>query len=160
MPPNCLSPLFQTLIFLSLQFLDFLAFSLQEFSLLFWSVFPFFPKGFRGSTERKILAFLGGFLAFPSGSPCFSPKYKGKKRSGNCTRGGGNCAATVARKLRGAYSSTGRSRHLLETAFSEPLLRTLLRTLFYCQTHSRPLFRTLLRTPSPEPFPEASENPS
>ena len=63
---------------------------------------------------------------------------------------------------KGAYSSRGRSRHLLETAFSEPLLRTLLRTLFYCKTHRRPpsqnpsenLFpRTPPRTFS-EPFSE------
>ena len=61
----------------------------------------------------------------------------------------------------GAYSPRGRSRHLLETPFSEPLLTTLLRTPFYCKAHSRPpsqnpsgtlpqnpfqnLFRTLLR---------------
>ena len=31
---------------------------------------------------------------------------------------------------KGACSSRGRSRRLLETAFSEPLLRTLLRNLF------------------------------
>ena len=31
---------------------------------------------------------------------------------------------------KGSYSSKGRSRHLLETPFSETLLRTLLRTLF------------------------------
>ena len=30
---------------------------------------------------------------------------------------------------KGSYSARGRSKHLLETAFSEPLLRTLLRTL-------------------------------
>ena len=55
---------------------------------------------------------------------------------------------------KGAYSSRGRSRHLLATPFSEPLLRTLLRTLFHCKPHSSPLLRTLLRTPSPEPFLE------
>ena len=49
-----------------------LLFSLQGISLLFLSVFPFFPRDLRGSAERKILAFLGGF-------PCFSPK-KSKKR--------------------------------------------------------------------------------
>ena len=67
----------------------------------------------------------------------------------------------VGRTPKGAYSTRGRSRHLLETPFSEPLLRTLLRTPFYCKTHRRPpLLRTLLRTPSPEPFPEPSQNPS
>ena len=44
----------------------------------------------------------------------------------------------IGRTPKGASCSRGRSRHLLETAFSEPLLRTLLRTLFYCKTHSRP----------------------
>ena len=44
---------------------------------------------------------------------------------------------SIGRTPKGAYSTRGRSRHLLETPFSEPLLRTLLRTLFYCKTHSR-----------------------
>ena len=61
----------------------------------------------------------------------------------------------LGRTPKGAYSTRGRSRHLLETPFSEPLLRTLLRTLFYCRTHRRPpsqnpsenpFHRTLLRT--------------
>ena len=64
----------------------------------------------------------------------------------------------TGRTPKGAYFSRGRSRHLLEIAFSEPLLRTL----FYCKTHSRlpsqnpsenPLPRTLPRTFS-EPFLE------
>ena len=46
---------------------------------------------------------------------------------------------------KGAYSTRGRSRHLLETPFSEPLLKTLLRCLFNCKTHSKP--------PSKNPFP-------
>ena len=57
--------------------------------------------------------------------------------------------STVGRTPKGAYSSRGRSRHLLETAFSEPLLRTLLRTLSYCKTHSRPPSQN----PSENPFP-------
>ena len=55
----------------------------------------------------------------------------------------------LGRTPKGAYSSRGRSRHLLETTFSEPLLRTLLRTLFYCKTHSRPPSQN----PSENPFP-------
>ena len=66
----------------------------------------------------------------------------------------------VIRPPKGAYSSRGRSRHLLETAFSEPLLRTLLRTPFYCKTHSRPPFQNPSENPSPEPSPEPSQNPS
>ena len=50
-----------------------------------------------------------------------------------------NLGLKIGRTPKGAYSPRGRgSRHLLETPFSEPLLRTLLRTLFYCKTHSRP----------------------
>ena len=62
----------------------------------------------------------------------------------------------VGRTPKGAYSSRGRSRHLLETPFSAPLLRTLLRTLFHCKAHGRPPSEN----PSPEPFPEPSQNPS
>ena len=65
------------------------------------------------------------------------------------------CSATpqtLGRTPKGADSSRGRSRHLLETAFSEALLRTLPRTLFECKTHSRPPSqKILLRTPSPLP---------
>ena len=68
----------------------------------------------------------------------------------------------LGRTPKGAYSTRGRSRHLLEAPFPEPLLRTLLRTLFYCKTHSKPpsqnpsenpFSRTLPRTFS-EPFSE------
>ena len=55
----------------------------------------------------------------------------------------------VGRTPKGAYSTSGRTRHLLETPFSEPLLRTLLRTLFYCKTHRRPPSQN----PSENPFP-------
>ena len=64
----------------------------------------------------------------------------------------------LGRTPKGAYSTRGRSRHLLETPFSEPLLetpfsepllRTLLRTLFYCKTHRRPPSQN----PSENPFP-------
>ena len=39
---------------------------------------------------------------------------------------------------KGAYSPRGRSKRLLETTFSEPHLRTLLRNLIYCKTQSEP----------------------
>ena len=56
----------------------------------------------------------------------------------------------LGRTSKGAYSPRGRSRYLLGTSFSEPLLRTLLRTLFfyYCKKpiEKDPLLRTLLRT--------------
>ena len=55
---------------------------------------------------------------------------------------------------KGAYSPRGGSRHLLETPFSEPLQRTLLRTLFCCKTHSRPPSQNPSENPSPEPFSE------
>ena len=61
----------------------------------------------------------------------------------------------LGRTPKGAYSSRGRSRHLLETPFSEPLLRTLLRTPFYCKTHSRPPSQN----PSENPFPRTFSKP-
>ena len=65
----------------------------------------------------------------------------------------------LGRTPKGAYSTRGRSRHVLETPFWE----TLLRTLFYCKTHSNPLLRTLLRTLPQKRFqtcPAPSQNPS
>ena len=105
-----------------LAFWDFLAFlglSKKPFS-------PSFPGILGVQKRRKILVFLVVFLAFS------------RKRT-----------RKVGRTPQGTYSSRGRSRHLLETAFSEPLLRTLLRTLFYCKTHSRPPSQN----PSEKPFP-------
>ena len=55
----------------------------------------------------------------------------------------------LARTPKGAYSPRGRSRHLLETPFSEPLLRILLRTPFTVKTHRRPPSQN----PSENPFP-------
>ena len=67
----------------------------------------------------------------------------------------------LGRTPMGWYSPRWRSRHFLENDFSEPLLRTLLRTLFYCKTHrKRPLLiRTLLRTPPPLPLPRTFSEP-
>ena len=60
-----------------LAFFDFLAFFVAKNFLAFLSVFPFFPRDFKGSEERKILAFLGGF-------PCFLlfAKKQGKEDQG------------------------------------------------------------------------------
>ena len=63
---------------------------------------------------------------------------------------------TLGRTPKGLYSPRGRSSHLLETPFSEPLLRTL----FNCKTHSRAPFQNPSKNPSPEPFPDPSQNPS
>ena len=53
----------------------------------------------------------------------------------------------IGHEPKGSYSPSGRSRHLLETRFSEPLLRTLLTTLlFTVKPIAGPLLRTLLRT--------------
>ena len=65
----------------------------------------------------------------------------------------------LGRTPKGAYSSRGRSRHLLETAFSEPLLRTLLRTLFYCKTHSRPPSQNPSENPFPRTLPRTFSEP-
>ena len=49
-----------------LAFLDFLAVFVARNFLAFLSVFPFFPRDFRGSEERKNPCFFGVvFLAFP-----------------------------------------------------------------------------------------------
>ena len=53
---------------------------------------------------------------------------------------------SVGRTPKRVHSPRGRSRHLLETPFSEPFLRTLLRTLFTVKPTAGPLLRTNLRT--------------
>ena len=65
----------------------------------------------------------------------------------------------VGRTPKGAYSTRGRSRHLLETPFSEPLLRTLLRTLFYCKTHRRPPSQNPSENPFPRTLPRTFSEP-
>ena len=62
---------------LFLAFLVFLAFFLFKEFLAISSVFPFFPKDFRGSAGRRNPCLFGGF-------PCFFPKRKGgsSKNSG------------------------------------------------------------------------------
>ena len=65
----------------------------------------------------------------------------------------------IGRTPKGAYSTRGRSRHLLETAFSEPLLRTLLRTLFYCKTHRRPPSQNPSENPFPRTLPRTFSEP-
>ena len=60
----------------------------------------------------------------------------------------------LGRTPKGAYSSRGRSRHLLETAFSEPLLRSLFRTLFTVKTHSRAPSQNPSENPLPRTFSE------
>ena len=58
-----------------LAFFEFLAFfSYKEF-LACLSVFPFFPKDFRGSLGKKNPCFFGGF-------DCFLPKKQGKEDQG------------------------------------------------------------------------------
>ena len=65
----------------------------------------------------------------------------------------------IGRTPKGAYSSRGRSRHLLATSFSEPLLRTLLRTLSYCKTHSRPPSQNPSENPFPRTLPRTFSGP-
>ena len=69
-------------------------------------------------------------------------------------RGGGGVALLLGRTPKGAYSSRGRSRYLLETPFSEPLLRTF----YTAKPIADPLLRTLLRTLPPEPFQNLLRN--
>ena len=61
-PQPC--PSFPSPIFQSLFFGDFLAFFICKEFLAFLSVFLFFPRNFRGSEERKILAFWWFSLLF------------------------------------------------------------------------------------------------
>ena len=69
-------------------------------------------------------------------------------------------ALWVGRTPKGSYSPRGRSRHLLETPFSEPLLRTLLRTLLYCKTHrKRPPSQNPSENPSPRTLPRTFSEP-
>ena len=65
----------------------------------------------------------------------------------------------LGRTPQGAYSSRGRSRHILECAFSEPILRTLLRTLFYWKTHSRPPSQNPSENPFPRTLPRTFSEP-
>ena len=65
----------------------------------------------------------------------------------------------IGRTPKGAYSTRGRSRHLLETPFSEPLLRTLLRTLFCCKTHRRPPSQNPSENPFPRTLPRTFSEP-
>ena len=58
----------------------------------------------------------------------------------------------LGRAPKGSYSLRGHSGNFLETPFSEP--RRVLRTLFYCKTHSKPPSKNPSENPSPEPFPE------
>ena len=53
-----------SLTFQSLLFFVFLAFSVLRFSLLSCAFFALLSKDFKGSAERKILAFFQGILAF------------------------------------------------------------------------------------------------
>ena len=59
---DCFQQIYPVLPFLV--FLEFLVFLLCEEFLVFWGVFPFFSRDFRGSAGIKILVFLVVFLAF------------------------------------------------------------------------------------------------
>ena len=102
----------------------------------------------RNQGNQTLLA--GHPRILPEKFPEFCPRSLRKKSS---------CSIFVGRTPKGAYSTRGRSRHLLETAFSEPLLKTLLRTHFYCKTHSRPPSQNPSENPSPEPFPRTFSEP-
>ena len=65
----------------------------------------------------------------------------------------------IGRAPKRAYSARGRSRHLLETPFSEPLLRTLLRTLFYCKTQKKAPFSEPFREPFPRTLSRTFSEP-
>ena len=60
-----------------LALLEFLAFFFSKEFLAFFSVFPFFPRDFRGRLRIKNPCFLGGF-------PCRFPKKQGREDQGMC----------------------------------------------------------------------------
>ena len=66
---------FHSLIFFSLPFWFSLPFSFSTKFLAILSVFPFFPKGFRGSASRRNPCLFRGF-------PCCFPKRQGKEDQG------------------------------------------------------------------------------
>ena len=88
-----------------------------------------------------------------------SPKFMVPRRCACVaeSKRGNKGARLRGRTLQGGVLSKGRSRHLLETPFSEPLLRTPSQN---CKTHSRPPSRNPSENPSPESFPKPSQNPS
>ena len=73
----CVGPIYPDLPFLA--FLDFLAFFVARNFLVFLSVFPFFPRDFRVSEERKDPCFFGWF-------PCFFLKKQGKEDQGEALK--------------------------------------------------------------------------
>ena len=85
---------------------------------------------------------------------CLSPMLVHVKESRQCIVL--HLQTRLGRMPKGSYSPRGRSGHLLEIAFSEPLLRTL----FTAKRTAGTLLRTLLRAHPPEPFPEPSQKPS
>ena len=91
-----------------------------------------------------ILRWVNGFIKYGMGCP---------------SRGHVSPWIWLGRTPKGAYSTRGRSRHLLETAFSEPLLRTLLRTHFYCKTHRRPPSQNPSENPFPRTLPRTFSEP-
>ena len=64
---------------------------------------------------------------------------------------------SVGRTAKGSYSPRGRSRHLLETPFSEPPSENPSQNSFFCEPDRK---RLPSQNPYPEPFPEPSQNPS
>ena len=65
----------------------------------------------------------------------------------------------IFRSLKGAYSSRGRSRHLLEIAFSEPPSENPSQTLSHCKTHSRPPSQNPSENPFPRTLPSTFSEP-
>ena len=91
---------------------------------------------------------------------CDIDKITSRKRTGKSTLWTNKRRTGLSgARLRGRTLQGGRSRHLLETPFSEPLLRTLLRTLFYCKTHRRPPSQNPSENPFPRTLPRTFSEP-
>ena len=121
------------------------------------------PQGCTGASLNCSRArnILGTLQPFPEKTTCCFPyRFSGKSKKSDFVPGNRDPNSRIGHTPKGSSSPRGRSRHLLETLFSEPLLRTLLRTLFYCKNHRKPTSQNPSENPSPEPFPEPSQNPS
>ena len=114
-------------------------------------------KGSNGKHQTKAskAPFLTLRVATPSGAPRQAPL----ELVASAAAAAAAAAAWLGRTPKVAYSSRGRSRHLLKTPFSEPLLRTLLRTLFYCKAHSRPPSQNPSENPFPRTLPRTFSEP-
>ena len=118
--------------------------------------------------SSKLYTFFSVRLCIDLGAraPCKREVYFAQKRS-ECYRDWSlcDCSSVRSRQLsigrtpKGAYSPRGRSRHLLETAFSETPSGNPSQNRFYCKTHSRPPSQNPSENPFPRTLPRTFSEP-